>query len=209
MKLNRMAWLFIATAALFAFAVVLCIAAWAVANAPESGPERPKVTDWMQAWGSIAGVFAGLAAAGAATALLLHERGEARQARAELASERAEAALIAPRAVIVTAARFGTVNGKIHNAACTVHNYGSGLIRWANAHIQLPGGQVLILPPAELIPPGQHQIFSESYQTPIEVSAESWSPEGGLAPVTLRFIDSAGQRWEKTDDGQPQRGWSP
>ncbi|WP_343450248.1 hypothetical protein [Micromonospora oryzae] len=64
--------------------LILCIAAWATGNSPQSGPDRPKVTDWMQAWGSIASVFAGFAAAAAAALLILHEREQARIARTAL-----------------------------------------------------------------------------------------------------------------------------
>ena len=47
-----------------------------------AGQEDPKITDWMQAWGSLLGVFAGLGAALAASWLLLHERKQARIAQA-------------------------------------------------------------------------------------------------------------------------------
>ncbi|MEU2988880.1 hypothetical protein ABZ647_31320 [Micromonospora aurantiaca] len=50
--------------------------------AAPSGQEEPKVTDWMQAWGSILGVVAGVGAAIAAGWLLLHEREQARLAQA-------------------------------------------------------------------------------------------------------------------------------
>ncbi|MEV1018135.1 hypothetical protein AB0I89_32125 [Micromonospora sp. NPDC049801] len=59
----------------------------AVYRAP-AGEEQPKVTDWMQAWGGVFGVVAGLAAALAAAALLLHERAAADEARRQLAEER-------------------------------------------------------------------------------------------------------------------------
>ncbi|WP_431907169.1 hypothetical protein [Micromonospora carbonacea] len=63
---------------------------WAISasyRAP-AGEEQPKVTDWMQAWGAVFGVVAGLAAAVAAAALLMHERAAAKEARRQLAEER-------------------------------------------------------------------------------------------------------------------------
>ena len=68
-------------------AIILGIADWAVTNAPDAGPDRPKVTDWMQAWGSIGGVLAGLAAASAAALLLRFERRRASEAEHERATE--------------------------------------------------------------------------------------------------------------------------
>ncbi|MGW4501473.1 hypothetical protein ACWENR_23010 [Micromonospora sp. NPDC004336] len=72
-----------------AAALVLSLAAISAATYdPAPGQERPKITDWMQAWGSVGGVVAGLAAAAAATALLMHERAAAKEARQQLAEEK-------------------------------------------------------------------------------------------------------------------------
>jgi hypothetical protein len=72
----------------FSAALILSMATCSAAYRAPSGEEQPKATDWMQAWGSIAGVFAGLAAALAATALLLHERAATKEALQHLAEER-------------------------------------------------------------------------------------------------------------------------
>ncbi len=56
------------------------------------GTEPPKVTDWMQGWGSVIGVLSALVAAVLTAGLLIHEMGEARRARAQAAEERQEAA---------------------------------------------------------------------------------------------------------------------
>lgn len=63
------------------YLAVLCMFAISVDYRPPDGEEAPKVTDWMQGWGSIAGVAAGLAAAVAAAWLVLHEREQARLSR--------------------------------------------------------------------------------------------------------------------------------
>ncbi|WP_406084885.1 hypothetical protein OHA01_11580 [Micromonospora zamorensis] len=76
--------LWITASALLALGSMWFIAA--IYRAP-AGEEQPKVTDWMQAWGGVFGVIAGLAAALAATALLLHERAAAQDARQQLADE--------------------------------------------------------------------------------------------------------------------------
>ncbi|KAB1922510.1 hypothetical protein F8280_18820 [Micromonospora noduli] len=89
MKLDRRTVLALLGALTGVAALVLSLAAISAATHSPVGPERPKVTDWMQAWGSVLGVVAGLAAAGAATALLLHERKAADEARRQLAEERA------------------------------------------------------------------------------------------------------------------------
>lgn len=71
--------------------VVLIIVSLCVISASyraPAGKEQPTVTDWMQAWGSLFGVVAGLAAAVAAAALLLFERAAAKEARRQLAEER-------------------------------------------------------------------------------------------------------------------------
>lgn len=84
---------------------------------PPQGTEAPKVTDWMQGWGSLAGVLAGAAAAVAAAWLLLHERQQARDAQAQLREERSEAALAVPRAV-----QFSKFKSEVYNTREIVIN---------------------------------------------------------------------------------------
>jgi hypothetical protein len=65
---------------------------FAVLAVSDSGPERPQVTDWMQAWSSIGALVAGTAAAIFTAGLLLHEMRQAREARAGELEARADAA---------------------------------------------------------------------------------------------------------------------
>ncbi|KAB1922512.1 hypothetical protein F8280_18830 [Micromonospora noduli] len=208
MKLDRKTLLLISGATvLFVFAAVLCIAAWSIATAPASGLERPKVTDWMQAWGSIAGVFAGLAAAGAAAALLLHERHRAATAERLLEQERAENALHVPRSVVALPARFGggvNPNGEqyIDQVHLAVYNHGSTGIRNVAVIVALPeGGPRLLLARAAMLGPGGRWPIDQKSGKPV------WYPGpsniGTLdATVTLCFIDYTNQAWRITSDGE-------
>ncbi|WFE44264.1 hypothetical protein [Verrucosispora sp. WMMD1129] len=213
MKIDRkMVLLLGGTAVLFVVAVVFCIAAWAVANAPDSGPERPKVTDWMQAWGSIGGVIAGLAAAGAATMLLLHERQRAAEAERLLAEERHEARLDVPRSLVVSRARFSTygqggdyINGVVVN----LNNFGATPLRNVALVVELPeDGRYLILRPIPLIAPGEAVPVRQDYKGAVHVPGP-WVPRTGTAPVTACFIDHTNTAWEKTSDGEISRTTLP
>ncbi|MDG4784010.1 hypothetical protein O7614_30600 [Micromonospora sp. WMMD961] len=180
----------------------------AIYRAP-AAEEQPKVTDWMQAWGSILGVVAGLAAAGAAAALFLHERRRSEQAERQLIEEREEAALNAPRAVVATPARFGTFGGDsdahISEVVLTVHNYGSNPIRNLAVIVTLPkDGRHLILPHHEGLGPGDKHDFRQRYQAGLRVPGP-WSPIMGRAPVTVCFIDHTNQAWQRTSDGGVER----
>ncbi|WP_433357934.1 hypothetical protein ACQPYV_12755 [Micromonospora saelicesensis] len=209
MKFDRKTWRLIATAGLFLLATVLCIATWAVANAPRSGPDRPKVTDWMQAWGSIAGVFAGLAAAGAATALLLFERRQAREARAELAAQRAESDLTGARLVVATSPEiFMYGPAYVSDVAVTVHNFGPAPILRVFVVIKLfPGADELLPAPANVIPPLSGEArFAVGLETdPMKVPHSDELLLGESAEVTLYFTDATGQGWRKGKVGQPEK----
>lgn len=185
-------------------ALILGMASISVTYHAAAGEEQPKVTDWMQAWGSVLGVLTGLTAALAATWLLRHERQQAREARTELAAERAEAALALARTVIVSAARFTIVNGLVSNVIATVHNDSAGPIRQVQLHVDLPG-QRLPLPPISAIPRGVVQESRRKFSPPVELGGDGWSPVGGRAPVTAVFVDFTGQRWCKTDEGEPEK----
>lgn len=197
-----------------ATAVILALAAVsAVAHNPPPGQEVPKITDWMQAWGSVGGVAAGLLAAAAAALLLMHERRKAAEAERQLAEERAEAALNAPRAVVTTPARFGTHGHNheyINSIGTTVQNYGADPIRNVTVIVTLPDdGRRLVVAHYDLLPPGEAATVSVTLRSaPIEV-AGPWMPRGGRAPVTVCFIDRNNQAWERTSDGDVSRTTVP
>ncbi|MEU1249647.1 hypothetical protein [Micromonospora arida] len=170
--------------------------------------EQPKVTDWMQAWGSVAAVFAGVAAAVAAGWLLLHERQEAQRARAELAAERAEAELTTPRAIVITDpmviidreyAEFKRMNFK-------VINYGPAAIRRVVAMAVLPPGKPEIYFEVTdfIAPAGGEHVFEQSYRYPLRLS-EPDLVTSSTVQIALFFIDSSGQAWRKPKDGQPEK----
>ncbi|NYF57878.1 hypothetical protein [Micromonospora purpureochromogenes] len=216
MKLDRTTTLILAAAAIAsASALILSLAAVSAAtyDAP-SGQDGPMITDWMQAWGSVGGVVAGLAAAGAAAFLLLHERERAAAAERQLAEERAEHALNVPRAVVVTPARFGGgSNGlgeqHINQVVLTVHNYSSTVIRNVAIIVALPdGGPRLLLPRPTMIGPGENWPVNQNSGKPVRSPSPSdistWK-----ATVTVCFIDYTNQAWQITSDGEVSRTTAP
>lgn len=90
MRLTR--WL-IAAATIFGVAgIAFALSFLSTVYDTPAGVEPAKVTDWMQAWGSIAAFAAGLLAAIFTAALLLHEMRQAAEARADASAARQEAA---------------------------------------------------------------------------------------------------------------------
>ncbi|MER5335150.1 hypothetical protein [Micromonospora sp. NPDC002717] len=86
-------WIILAGCGIFGIgAITLGLSTLSVAYEAPPGAERPKVTDWMQGWGSVIGVISAIIAAALTALLLIHEMGEARRARAEAAEERKSAA---------------------------------------------------------------------------------------------------------------------
>lgn len=215
MKLDRKTWLLIAgSVALLVLALAFIAAAISMAYQAPAGEEQPKVTDWMQAWGSVLGVFAGLAAAGAATALLIHERQRAEAAERQLAEGRAENALSVPRAIVVLPALFGggvTPSGEqhIYEVALAVYNHGSTGVRNIAFIVALPeGGPRLLLPRTAMIGPGGRGQIKERSGKPVRYPGSS--NIGALkATVTACFIDHMNQAWQITSDGEVARTTVP
>ncbi|MCG5470922.1 hypothetical protein LADH09A_004894 [Micromonospora sp. LAH09] len=215
MKLDRKTWLLAAgSVALIVLALALFAAAISAAYRAPSDEEQPKVTDWMQAWGSIAGVVAGLAAAGAATALLLHEWRRAEVAERQLAEERAESALSVPRAIVVLPALLSggaSPSGEqhIYEVETAIYNHGSTGVRNVAFIVSLPeGGPRLLLPRVAMIGPGGRGQIKEKSGKPVPYPGPS--KIGTLeATVTVCFIDHTNQAWQIASDGEVSRTTEP
>ncbi|RAO61191.1 hypothetical protein [Micromonospora saelicesensis] len=223
MKLDRKTWLLIGgSVALLLLALGLTMAYISVTYRAPVGAEQPKITDWMQAWGSVLGVFAGLIAGGAAALLLMFERRQASLARAEADAARAEADLAAVRAVLVADPRLSIANGAITGARVEVGNYGGRAIRRIVIVIQLlPQSPELVGGPLNYLAPGGVHEFDfrlrpyaalpgwedgPAYDHPNRRAVEAARL---AAKVTIYFYDAAGQGWRLTNDGQPEKWHQP
>ncbi|MEV1331506.1 hypothetical protein AB0J20_18235 [Micromonospora costi] len=179
-----------------------------------AGAEKPNAADWMQAWGSVFGVLAGLAAAGAAAFLLLHEMQRADKAERQLTEERAEAALNAPRAVAVSRALLG-VRGEhrefIHHVVLNVHNYGAHPIRNVIPVVPVPEDpeRQMILPPISLLGPGEKHRFERDYHGSGMPVLARWVDGERPVPSAVCFIDHTNQAWERTSEGEVRRTTVP
>ncbi len=214
----------IASAACAAVAVIACLL---VLGLTYRGPaERPKITDWMQGWASIAGGVGGVVAAVFTGALLLFEirrarqaEEDARQARAEAAAERAQAAadrarvdaaraeaLVLPaRAVLLGSPGVSGQPslGLISEIALPVHNFGSGPIRQVRITISSTADEGLLeLKPIEVLGPGATQTASQRW-TP-QTRASGVITNTGVS-IAVRFIDLNGRSWERINNGEPRR----
>lgn len=189
-------------------ALVLLIAAWATSYSPNSGAEKPKVTDWIQAWGSVGGVVAGLAAATAAALLLAFERDRATQAERQLAEERAEAAFNVARAVTVTGAGLGgygvDVDPHVNSASFKIHNYGISPVRNVVAVVTLPTGELSVAASFDIIGPGDYQAVSKAFPEAVRMPS-AWKFHKEKAPVTVCFTDFNDQAWQRTNAGEVRK----
>ncbi|MBC9005078.1 hypothetical protein [Micromonospora aurantiaca (nom. illeg.)] len=182
-------------------------------RAPD-GEEQPKVTDWMQAWGSIFGVVAGLGAAGAAAALFVHEQRRSEKAERQLAEERADAALSVPRSVTLTPAGFGghghVGNQFISNAAIGIYNHGENAIRDVVIIAALPDdGPQILLATIPFIGPRQEHRIREDVRPPVAVPPGPWQLPTIPATITVCFVDHTNQAWQKTSNGEISRTTVP
>ncbi|MGK5674086.1 hypothetical protein ACSNOB_14730 [Micromonospora sp. URMC 106] len=213
-KFDRTTWLLIAgSAACTVVAIIFSIAAWAVANSPSSGPDRPKVTDWIQAWGSVGGVIAGLLAATAAGLLFRFEQRRAEKAERQIVEERAEAALNVARAVVVSGASFGgygvNVDPHLNSVSLSIRNYSSHPIRNVTIVVTLPTGfHHVIQPPYDVIGPGEGHTVDKRYSVGIQ-APDDYKFHQEKALVTVCFIDNTNQAWQRTSSGGVERTTVP
>ncbi|MEV0811203.1 hypothetical protein [Micromonospora sp. NPDC050200] len=214
MKLDRKTWLLIAgSVTLFMLAVALTTAAISVAYRTPAGQEQPKVTDWMQAWGSVFGVFAGLAAAVAAAALLVFERRQADEARRQLAEERRTGEESRARTVITADVRFPHGGFAISSGGATrfsrvqlsVLNFGTDPIHWVVVEVVLPGSRTVEHNGTEFIAPGQREVVVILLDPSYTSIGDNPDLDAKLCEVIVTFTDSSGIRWSRRNNGIPQR----
>lgn len=193
---------------------------------PPPSQEPPKVTDWMQGWGNIVGVAAGILAALFTGLLLLHERRQAKvaqvdaaEARRDAKRERAEAAadrarveadrveaLKLPARAVVHGSKVSISGqpslGLIAQINVSVFNFGSGPVRRLEVSItSREGDETIDLDPIDVFGPGH------------EVARRSFSPHQRESPfivkahdIRLRFIDVNGRSWVRVNNGEPELG---
>ncbi|PGH46017.1 hypothetical protein COO58_17565 [Micromonospora sp. WMMA1996] len=194
---------------------------------PPAGAEPPKITDWMQAWGSFGGVIAGLLAAGAATALLLHEREQTRQARAELQEERDAAALDDARDVLLLHFHLFLYQDGFTGCRLNIANHGPRGIRRVTAVVRPPIGDVeLVSEPLTIIRADDEVLLDlRLVEKVIVAELTGIDPPGRVTEsqevnavhdaitratdVTLYFYDSSNRGWRLPKDGEPERWREP
>lgn len=180
---------------------------------PPPGTEPPKITDWMQAWGSLAGVLAGSVAAVAASWLLVHERQQSREARVE-------AEQVGARAVHYSSL-FGTMwrspsGGPRLSIQFKVTNYGPQPARRVMAVARCPRARnTWLIFVAEILEPHDSCEGSGLFELPDVLLPPTPLTSMGIdnylsdISLTLRFFDFNGREWERTDNGDPVRARKP
>jgi len=186
-----------------------------VGYTPPAGHERPKITDWMQAWGSVAAVMAGLLAALAAAALLQHELTEARAARDAASAERAEAEqeraahrTANARAVATRRPRIeikkddeGPDYVMVKSFRIKVVNFGATPITKVEMLVSGDGEDFFPEGPSEVSPGDNGAEFVEVFDVPERYSRTILARQN--LSVRLWFTDSQQLRWMIKDNGAP------
>ncbi|GLI02935.1 hypothetical protein [Phytohabitans aurantiacus] len=211
-------------------AVPLAILARTAANyKPPESVDPPTLADWMQAWGTVAAVVAGLLAAVFTAGLLIHEMREADRARRDASRERADAERdrrvaqydrdlarkerhdtekAQARAVIVDNTEISADNGEIRRVRGRVHNFSSGPI--LSLEVRLVGTGML----RDLdVPMGVVGTLEPAGERSLDTAVTTAAPTRGLddhavkdlVTVEIRFMDSDGRRWIRRGNGQPER----
>ncbi|MCZ7373282.1 hypothetical protein [Micromonospora sp. WMMC250] len=183
--------------------LVAMVAVTATYTAP-SDREQPKITDWMQAWGSIAAVFAGLLAAAAAGAVLRQERKRNEEARLQRIEDRQEAGLAEASAVIYSRLLFDRGGRGLSGVQLDVQNFGQRAVIDLDVVIMLRDGRELVLDRVPVVPPGGVSVKVEDRRL-AEDPPIPFALEDGTAKALLHFADLEGTRWKRYGKGKPFR----
>ncbi|MBQ1009439.1 hypothetical protein KBX53_00390 [Micromonospora sp. M51] len=208
-----MLWLLTILAACLVTVLSVIAVRLSVTYEPPRGTEPPKITDWMQGWGSLAGVLAGAGAAVAASWLLVHERQQSREARVE-------AEQVGARAVQYSSL-FGTMwrspsGGARLSINFKVTNYGPQPARRVVAVARCPRApHIWVIFVAEILEPHDSCGGSGMFELPDALLPPTPLTSMGIdnfltdISLTLRFFDFNGREWQRTDHGDPVRAREP
>lgn len=190
--------------------------------------EEPRITDWMQAWGSVAGVAVGILASALTGGLLLYEIRTGRRAQREAAEDRAEAA--ADRALVAAERRDAALmqartvvpsemevdlreDGFIALVRLEVSNFGPGPVLDLEVFVMIENESVRArgeLSSRAVLGPGQ----TLTIDGPIRPAIDTAKILGELLPpaellevlhTELRYTDMVGARWRRRHNKQPER----
>lgn len=159
-------------------------------------------TDWLQAWGTVAGAVFAAAAAVAAFLVLLHEIRVRRRDEADLRAATA-------RMVIVTT---GDVKGaepqeNAPGSLTSVEVYVNNFSRFPVVDVSLAVGRVNgkreYMWASDLIRPGESQLIKCVFHPPVAWPYSVHPPS--LLRTVIIFTDDNGFRWQRVDRNQPSR----
>jgi hypothetical protein len=164
---------------------------------------KSSLTDWLQAWGTVAGALFAAVAAVAAFLLLLHE---IKIRRREDADTRASTA----RSILVT---FGQPKGKwaTHETEGSItfielymHNFSRyPILDVAVSAERLDGGASLNTWTTDILMPGASRTTKWTLDPPVTWPTTVDPP--GLFRTKITFTDDNGLRWQRIDRQQPSR----
>ncbi|MEU5914325.1 hypothetical protein [Micromonospora sp. NPDC047527] len=159
--------------------------------------EAPKITDWMQAWGSIAGVVMSTAAV-FFTGLLFRHEVRARR-REQQDAEAAQARLVVPRIVDYAAGTGGSDEPRmIEKVKWEVINYSDAPI--FSVRVRITYQDVFSIRLSQTF-----AVVKESCSGVVEVSRPVGVDELKGFGVTATFVDCNGKTWRRADQTLPER----
>ncbi|WP_146765212.1 hypothetical protein [Micromonospora saelicesensis] len=167
------------------------------------GAEQPKVTDWLQAWGSVAAVFAGVAAAGAAGALLRQEQKRGNEAQQQRIDDRQEAALAEASAIVYTRLVFDHGPNGISGVQLDVQNFGQRAVIDLDVVVMLRDGSEIAIKRVQVLPPGGDKVKVEDRNLVGPHLPSTLADD--TAKALLHYTDLENTRWKKVAKGRPFR----
>ncbi|MER5701433.1 hypothetical protein ABT023_05670 [Micromonospora sp. NPDC002296] len=158
--------------------------------------EAPKITDWMQAWGSLAGLAMSTAALIFTGLLFRHEIYVRREDQRDKEAAQARLVVIMQRDLSIDD------EGVVHEVDWSVTNYSDAPIFQVRAGLPSHWGRRVRL--INVIGPGETVEGSHKLRTPILLEELLDYPP----TLVARFIDSSGLQWERESTEPPRRAFA-
>ncbi|MEH1098198.1 hypothetical protein [Micromonospora sp. CPCC 205561] len=164
--------------------------------------EVPKITDWMQAWGSLAGLVMSTAAVIFTGLLFRHEIRVRREEQRD--NEAAQARLVVARPVVMK--RDGERSDEITHVGCLINNYSSMPIFNLTVRLYVTGYLDAIGEEPALFSVVQDDVaWTAALRWPVRDSdllKEEFY-------CSINFVDSAGLSWHRSGLNLPTRKFLP
>lgn len=161
-----------------------------------------KLTDWLQAWGTVAGAVFAAVAAVVAFLVLVREIRVRRRDQDDLRASTARLVLVTTGQEEGEEPAEETI-GLITSWEFLVNNFSHFPVVDVRVTAERLSGETVLTWATDLLKPGETSVLSCHFNPALSYSYKDYPPD--LLRIKIVFTDDNGLRWQRTDRQQPKR----